>query len=60
MAMEPGSLALFDGILSGVSEGKSYYLKEELIFEILSHLRDREPTFRKYFAWGNVFEEAAT
>jgi hypothetical protein len=52
MAMEPGSLAFFDGILRGVSEGKSYYLKEDLIFEILSHLRDREPTFRKYFRAG--------
>jgi cytochrome c553 len=57
MALEPGSLAFFDGILSGISEGKSYYLKEDLIFEILSHLRDREPAFRKYFAWGNVFED---
>jgi hypothetical protein len=52
MAMEPGSLAFFDGILRGVSEGKSYYPKEDLIFEILSHLRDREPTFRKYFRAG--------
>jgi cytochrome c553 len=57
MAMEPGSLAFFDGILSGISDGRSYYLKEDLIFEILSHLRDREPAFRKYFAWGNVFED---
>jgi hypothetical protein len=57
MAMEPGSLAFFDGILSGISDGKSYYLKEDLIFEILSHLRDREPAFRKHFAWGNVFED---
>jgi len=57
MAMEPGSLTFFDGILSGISNGKSYYLKEDLIFEILSHLRDREPVFRKYLAWGNVFED---
>jgi hypothetical protein len=57
MAMEPGSLAFFDGILSGVSQGRSYYLKEDLIFELLSHLRDREPTFRKYFAWSNVFDD---
>jgi cytochrome c553 len=57
MAMEPGSLAFFDGILSGIYNGKSYYLKEDLIFEILSHLRDREPAFRKYFAWGNVFDD---
>jgi hypothetical protein len=57
MAMEPGSLAFFDGILSGISNGRSYYLKEDLIFELLSHLREREPAFRKYFVWGNVFED---
>jgi len=57
MAMEKNSLAFFDGILSGISNGKSYYLKEDLIFEILEHLREREPVFRKYFAWSNVFED---
>src|SRR5260370_41280502 len=57
MAMESGSLAFFDGILSGIYDGKRYYLKEDLIFEILSHLRDSAPAFRKYFAWGNVFED---
>ena len=49
MAREPGSLAFFDGILSGIERGKSYYLKEDLIFEILSHLSQREPAFRRYF-----------
>ena len=57
MAMEPGSLAFFDGILSGISQGRSYYLKEDLIFELMSHLRDREPAFRKYFEWSNVFDD---
>ena len=57
MAMELNSLAFFDGILSGISDGKSYYLKEDLIFEIMLHLRDREPAFRRYFAWSNVFED---
>ncbi len=57
MAMEPGSLAFFDGILSGISAGRSYYLKEDLIFELMSHLRDREPAFRKYFKWENVFDD---
>jgi len=52
MAMEPGSLAFFDGILSGIHDGRSYYLKEDLIFEILSHLRDREPVFRKVLRVG--------
>jgi hypothetical protein len=55
MAMEPGSLAFFDGILSGISAGRSYYLKEDLIFELMSHLRDRDPAFRNYFKWENVF-----
>jgi hypothetical protein len=55
MAMEPGSLAFFDGILSGISAGRSYYLKEDLIFELMSHLRDRDPAFRNYFKWQNVF-----
>ena len=57
MAMEPGSLAFFDGILSGISAGRSYYLKEDLIFELLSHLRDRDPAFRNYFKWENVFDD---
>jgi hypothetical protein len=57
MAMEPGSLAFFDGILSGISAGRSYYLKEDLIFELMSHLRDREPAFRNYFKWENVFDD---
>jgi hypothetical protein len=57
MAMEKGSLAFFDGILSGISDGKSYYLKEDLIFEMLMHLREHEPAFRRYFVWGNVFED---
>ena len=56
MALEPNSLSFFDGILGGVSRGKSYYLKEDLIFELLSHLQEREPVFRKYFMTNYVFE----
>jgi len=56
MALEPSSLSFFDGILGGVSHGKSYYLKEDLIFELLSHLREREPAFGQYFVTGYVFE----
>lgn len=55
MALERNSLAFFDGILSGIYDGKSYYLKEDLIFEMLSHLSEREPAFRKYFAPANLF-----
>ncbi len=56
MAREEGSLAFFDGVLSGISNNKSYYLKEDLIFEMLSHLREREPSFTKYFRQEGVFD----
>jgi hypothetical protein len=55
MALEPGSLAFFDGILSGMYRGKSYYLKEDLIYEFLSHLGERDPAFRRYFVVINAF-----
>jgi hypothetical protein len=55
MALEPGSWAFFDGILSGMYGDKSYYLKEDLIFEFLSHLSDREPGFRRYFIVSDAF-----
>jgi hypothetical protein len=50
MALAPGSLAFFDGLLDGMQGGKSYYIKEDLIYEILSHLAARQPAFRAYFA----------
>ena len=55
MALEPRSLAFYDGILSGMHGGKSYYLKEDLIFEILDHLSQRDPSFRPYFASRRVY-----
>src|SRR6202034_1606555 len=57
MAREPGSLAFFDGILSGIERRKSYYLKEDLIFEILSHLSRGEPSFRRYFEADCLFAD---
>ena len=57
MALAPGSLAFFDGVLSGISNGKSFYLKEDLILEILSHLSEREAAFRKSFRWQNAFDD---
>ena len=57
MALEPNSLAFFDGIKSGMHLGKSYYLKEDMIFEILSHLSQREPAFQRYFEADWVFAE---
>jgi hypothetical protein len=50
MALEPGALAFFDGVLSGMSGGRSYYLKEDLIFEILAHLRQGDEAFAPRFA----------
>jgi hypothetical protein len=57
MALEVGSLTFFDGVLSGISNGKSYYLKEDLILEMLAHLRMREPVFAKYFSTDNVLAD---
>jgi hypothetical protein len=57
MALETGSLAFFDGVLSGISNGKSYYLKEDLIFEMLSHLAEREPIFAQYLYTDNVLSD---
>jgi hypothetical protein len=59
MALAPGSLAFFDGILSGMHNEKSYYLKEDLIFEMLLHLSEREAAFRPYFAIDNAYKKLA-
>ena len=57
MALEPRSLSFFDGILSGIEGDKSYYLKEDLIAEMLAGLSKREPEFDRYFAMDWVFAE---
>ena len=57
MALEPGSLALFDGILSGMHDKTSYYLKEDLIYEMLAHLSAREPAFAPHFQVFKAYEE---
>jgi hypothetical protein len=57
MALAPGSLAFFDGILSGIYKGKSYYIKEDLIFEILGRLASRDAAFRPYFVIDRVFAD---
>ena len=57
MAIEAGSLAFFDGVLSGISNGKSYYLKEDLIHSLLADLSKREPVFAKYFEAENVLAD---
>lgn len=49
MAVEPSSLSYYDGILSGMSGGRSYYLAEDLLFEILQGLAARDARYAKYF-----------
>jgi hypothetical protein len=48
MALEPKSAAFYDGILSGMLGRRSYYLKEDLIYELLGHLSQRDPRFAPY------------
>jgi hypothetical protein len=55
MAFEAGSYSYFDGILSGIHEGRSYYLKEDLILEMLRSLQEREPAFRPFFRVEHVY-----
>jgi hypothetical protein len=55
LALEPGSRAFFDGILSGMQNKRSYYLKEDLIFEMLAHLSQREPAYKRYFEAYDAF-----
>lgn len=56
MALEPNSLSFFDGILSGIWNGKSYYVKEDLIFEIMRNLSEENPKrIKKYFQTQNVY-----
>jgi hypothetical protein len=57
MAMEPGSLAFYDGILGGTYRHKSYYLKEDLIYEILDHMQQRDPAWRPYFVSDLVYAD---
>ncbi|HLY78138.1 MAG TPA: hypothetical protein VKQ70_02110 [Caulobacteraceae bacterium] len=57
MALEPKSASYFDGILSGMVGQRSYYLKEDLIYELLGHLDLREPAFVRYSAAYAAFEK---
>jgi hypothetical protein len=56
MAMEANSLSFFDGILSGIYNQKSYYMKEDLIFEMLKNISELEPQkFKQYFRTNAVY-----
>jgi hypothetical protein len=57
MALEPKSAAYFDGILSGMVGQRSYYLKEDLIYELLGHLDLREPALVRYSSAYAAFAE---
>ncbi|MES3036676.1 MAG: hypothetical protein V4736_02105 [Bdellovibrionota bacterium] len=56
MAIEKNSLSFFDGVLSGISENKSYYIKEDLIFEMMRHLAENDSRFGPYYQPRNVYE----
>jgi hypothetical protein len=49
MALQPKALAFYDGILSGLYRGRTYYLKEDFILEMLRHLSQRDAAFAPYF-----------
>lgn len=49
MALEPDSNSYFDGILSGIHNNKSYYLKEDLILEIVKNMAQSQPQYQKFF-----------
>lgn len=50
MALEPHSLSFFDGVLSGMHEGHSFYLKEDLIYEILRHEAATDRRFHSFYS----------
>jgi hypothetical protein len=50
LAMEKNSMSFFDGILSGIHDNVSYYLKEDLIYEMMKHLSRTDKNFKNYFA----------
>ena len=55
MALEPKSFSFFDGILSGISGDKNFYLKEDFIFEMLKNLSRSDSNYFKYFKVKSVY-----
>ena len=49
MSFLPSSYAFYDGILSGISEGRSFYLKEDFIYEMLKRLARDDARFFSFF-----------
>lgn len=58
MAFEVNSLSFFDGILSGVSSGKSYYVKEDFLFEMLADLTKKDFDLAPFFEPAFAYAEA--
>lgn len=56
MAFESNSFSFFDGILSGMHKGRSYYLKEDLIYEILKKFANQDPKFSPFFVSNPVYQ----
>lgn len=49
MALEPNSFSFFDGILSGLHNNRYYYVKEDIIFEMLKDLSKSEVRYKQFF-----------
>lgn len=49
LAFEKNSLSFFDGILSSIQDDTDFYLKEDMILELLRDLSTEDPAFLPYF-----------
>lgn len=58
MAFEPGAVSYFDGILSGIVHEKSYYLKEDLIHEMIQDLASEDEAFVPFDGTYNSYADA--
>lgn len=50
LSLEDGALGLYDGMLTGMFGGRSFYLKEDLVLEMLRRLARDEPAYAGAFA----------
>lgn len=56
LALEPNSLTFFDGILSGREGDYSFYLKEDILIEMLADLTKEAPEVAPVFSTYHSFE----
>ena len=54
MSFEDGALGFYDGILSGIHDGRRYFVKQELIIEMMRRLARDEPEFAPFFVTYNA------